>query len=431
MAGGSASSITTDEGFTFDYGGHVLYPHEHYSNFTSLLEELVPEWHESVPIRGVWMDGRLIPYPLQRNVHRLSTRKLIEALTGLVAVRLRNHFRPKAAPASSDLQSYLEHTFGRGLTRVALGPLNRKMWAHEPKCLASDWTAQRSGSNTPNVTNARLRELLRSIVTRRDNPGWSAKTLVRYPARGGSGSIWSALARRFPEHALHSAEIVGVDDRTKIIRLADGRRIRYQHLLSTLPLDSFVELLEEQDADVQAAATLRYAQAGFVGLGFKGTPPAGLAGVHSFHIPQANIPCWRITFPANFAPANVPSKDHWSVLCEISVPPDAEFDVDLAADRILIKLCEEGLVPKESTLISRWTAQMRHGYPVPFNGRDAVLRRINASLRRRGILSRGRFGGWKYEVSNQDHTFMQGVEAIDHLLERRSETTYALPELVN
>ncbi|HEY1428198.1 MAG TPA: NAD(P)-binding protein, partial [Candidatus Tumulicola sp.] len=26
-AGGSATSVTTGEGFTFDYGGHILYPH--------------------------------------------------------------------------------------------------------------------------------------------------------------------------------------------------------------------------------------------------------------------------------------------------------------------------------------------------------------------------------------------------------------------
>lgn len=54
-----------------------------------------------------------------------------------------------------------------------------------------------------------------------------------------------------------------------------------------------------------------------------------------------------------------------------------------------------------------------------------MLAPVNAALERLGIRSRGRFGGWKYEVSNQDHSVMQGVEAVDAILLGKPEPVYA------
>jgi hypothetical protein len=48
--------------------------------------------------------------------------------------------------------------------------------------------------------------------------------------------------------------------------------------------------------------------------------------------------------------------------------------------------------------------------------RDGALKQLLPKLQDMGIYSRGRFGSWKYEVGNQDHSFMLGVEAVNNIL---------------
>ena len=60
---------------------------------------------------------------------------------------------------------------------------------------------------------------------------------------------------------------------------------------------------------------------------------------------------------------------------------------------------------------------------LPPLGRDRALSLIQLCLESRDVYSRGRFGAWKYEVGNMDHSFMQGVEIIDRLLGIGNEPT--------
>ncbi len=65
---------------------------------------------------------------------------------------------------------------------------------------------------------------------------------------------------------------------------------------------------------------------------------------------------------------------------------------------------------------SRRCRRLEHGYPTPTLARDGVLAEALPWLRARRIWSRGRFGSYKYEVGNQDHSLMLGVEAADNVL---------------
>ena len=60
--------------------------------------------------------------------------------------------------------------------------------------------------------------------------------------------------------------------------------------------------------------------------------------------------------------------------------------------------------------------RLEHGYPTPSLARDGVLEKALPWLREAGIWSRGRFGSYKYEVGNQDHSLMLGVECADNIL---------------
>ena len=88
-------------------------------------------------------------------------------------------------------------------------------------------------------------------------------------------------------------------------------------------------------------------------------------------------------------------------------------------------------MPAGTPVVSLWHRREEHGYPTPSLGRDAVLARVRPELERHGVFSRGRFGAWTYEVSNQDHSFMQGVEVADRLLGLGTEDTLDRPGLVN
>jgi hypothetical protein len=89
------------------------------------------------------------------------------------------------------------------------------------------------------------------------------------------------------------------------------------------------------------------------------------------------------------------------------------------------------LINKSHEVLSQWHYRAHYGYPTPGLGRDQALNAIHPELEKNNIYSRGRFGGWKYEVSNQDHSMMQGVELVVKLALGVPEVTYWFPGTAN
>jgi len=118
-------------------------------------------------------------------------------------------------------------------------------------------------------------------------------------------------------------------------------------------------------------------------------------------------------------------------MAEVSESPHKPVDGQGIVADVVRGLQTTHLIGPEADILTRWHRRLEHGYPTPSRERDAILNQILPALETHHIYSRGRFGAWKYEVSNQDHSFMQGVEVVERLMNGRQELTLNQPELVN
>jgi hypothetical protein len=89
------------------------------------------------------------------------------------------------------------------------------------------------------------------------------------------------------------------------------------------------------------------------------------------------------------------------------------------------------LLNESDEILTVWRRRLERGYPTPTRERDEHVDFLLEKLEKSAIVSRGRFGAWRYEVANQDHSCMQGVEAADRALFGAAELTCWYPELVN
>jgi len=90
------------------------------------------------------------------------------------------------------------------------------------------------------------------------------------------------------------------------------------------------------------------------------------------------------------------------------------------------------LITEKEDIVSIYHRRLEKGYPTPHVNRDTTVNKVLPILREKhDIWSRGRFGSWKYEVGNQDHTCMLGVEAIDNILYGSKEFSLLYPDQTN
>lgn len=414
--GGLASSETSPNGFTYDIGGHVLF--SHYEYFDRLFDRVLGDQYQLLRRESwVWMCDRFLPYPFQNNIRYLPREIVLECILGLIEAQ-----RQPLEPARfCNFEELIRGVFGDGIAKHFMMPYNFKVWAHPPRMMNREWIGER-------VSVVDIERVLTNVLLDRDDAGWGPNSTFKYPRHGGTGGLFERVRPYVEDHLRLNTSVLGVDLDAKEVLLADGARERYDALLSTMPIDLLVQRMRGPvpDAVRWHASQLRHSGSYIVGVGIRQPCPSNKCWMY---FPEDNCPFYRVTYLSNYSPEVVPDPaTHYSLLCEISRSPfkpvdRATVEEDTIRGLIASKLITEG---DRRDIVDVHVIEREYTYPIPSLERDPALRVLHPWLESHDIYSRGRFGAWRYEVGNMDHSVAQGVEWVNRMLrgEEGEELTY-------
>jgi protoporphyrinogen oxidase len=411
--GGLASSFEDEMGFTWDLGGHILFSlHDRFNEFAHRLagNELFRHERESwIRLMGNW-----VPYPFQNNIRHLPKESVLDCLTGLLEA-LRDE-RPVR-----NFEDWIYKTFGKGIARLFLIPYNEKLWATSLRRMSYTWTAQR-------VSPVALERVLRNVVLELDDVDWGPNRTFLFPTRGGTGGFFVKFLPILKDRIFFNRRLSGIDIDSRTAFMGN-QQDTFDLLINTSPVDRLVAMVRSKDPQLsevkERARLLKHTGIYAVGIGLK----RPLQGTGCWvYTPEDHVPFYRVTYFSRYSPHNVPkaaTETYGSLLCETSFSEERgqESTPSEILKRTVEGLVKTGLLSPSDTdkIMSRWIKKVEYAYPIPTLERDECLRAIHGFLESKNVFSRGRFGGWRYEVGNMDHSLLMGMELVDHLLLGRGE----------
>ena len=410
--GGLSASFIDDYGFTWDVGGHVLF--SHYDYFDRVVAEALGEsYYEHLRESWVRILQTWVPYPFQNNVRYLPDDVLQECVDGLRNLSGNPH-------DSSNFRDWMDSVFGSGIVKYFMEPYNCKVWGVPLKTMGKGWLGER-------VSVVDLNRIEKNIAEQNDDVNWGPNNRFKFPKTGGTGAIFEGIARPFRAQIEFGYDLAIVDVVERVVTFSNGRKERYEVLINTTPLDRFIgKCVLAPDAVRKAAADLVHNCGLIVGLGFNGMRNDSKCWMY---FPESNCPFYRITNFHNYSPFNVPAGDtnqYFSLMCETTYSFHKPVEKDKIIEDTIQGLMDSGMITEHERdrIVSRYLIDIPYSYPVPTLMRDEALLVIQQFLEANGIYSRGRFGAWKYEVGNMDHSFMQGVEVVDRIMTGAPELTF-------
>lgn len=407
--GGMAGSFEL-WGQKVDFGPHRFFSRDPRVN-RLWLEMTGGRHHQIQRLTRIWFEGRLLRYPLEPGdaLRHLGLPHALRCGLSYARQRVLRTFRP--APALT-FEDWVVARFGRHLFETFFRPYSEKLWGLRCDELDADFAAQRikKFSLGQALAAAFLPGLRRRHATTLDH--------FHYPDEG-TGAVYESMADRVRalNGRIHlNTPVTVAGHESAALRLPDGSRCLFDHLISTMPLNLLARTLGSLPEEVERSlAELRFRNTILVYLRL---PAADLFPDQWIYIQTPELRLGRVTNFRNWLrhPAHTPAHsiltlEYWCQNEDALWTADDATCLALAKAELRQSGLDRGVDPADGLVV-----RLPRCYPVYRRGYKTHLAPVIGHLRGLPHLTViGRYGAFKY--NNQDHSILMGILAAENIAE--------------
>ncbi|MFN7974011.1 MAG: FAD-dependent oxidoreductase [Acidobacteriota bacterium] len=390
--GGHTRSERID-GFTFDYGPHILYPKN-----PSTGELIRRALGDNLLIQGreAWVyhlcQDLYTRFPFQNHLHGLSRQVVKDCLMGVFEA----HLEKKEEPPGN-YGEWVERTFGKGIARHLYVPYSEKLWTVPLETMNYEWIGRR-------VPLANVEEILDGALAETSHRfGYNAE--FWYPKEGGIEELPKALAKGAGEMRF-GKRVARVIPSARRVIFEDGESMEYGVLVSTIPLPAFVPMVEGAPVQVKLAASrLEHNSILCVNLG---VAREAISKFHWVYFYENAFGFHRLSFPMNFNASTAPAGCS-SISTEIAYSRHRPIDRAGIVERTVAELTRAKILLPDDRIVASQVLDIPYAYVIYDLDHRKNTDTVRSWLIEQGILPFGRYGEWEY--FNMAHSIESGMRA--------------------
>jgi len=310
-----------------------------------------------------------------------------------------------SSQAPKNFEEFIYKVWGAGIAKHFAIPYNRKLWAVPLTEMETSWLGGR-------VPMPDLEEMIEGALSPVPKPmGPNAR--FGYPLRGGFQKLMDGWLPHLKGDLRLNSRVVKVSPARHTVTLSDGTELKYEYLISTMPLPVLARQIgEDAPQDIRfAAAQLRHVSVRCVNLG---VGRENLTEKHWIYYPEDTV-FHRIFVQGNASPhCNPPGG--FGLTCEITYSEHKPLPCD--GDELIQRCIEDcqkvGIFNPEDQILTANQVYMPYAYVVYDHGRSASVAHIREWLEQHDIILAGRYSEWEYY--NSDHAFIAGKKAAERVM---------------